>query len=142
MTGLDKKSKRKGRDRAVDMSAQPEPPAWVAARAASKPEWDARAVFPVFTDESLPFEAQIYQRTRRSPSGGPILDFAVGIQIRHRDADEEWIDVARVDCADGAIHVDRCRSDGDEFKDFEAAPSECRDDLDTAFKWALGTFGT
>lgn len=137
MSGKGKQDRDKRDRRAKDMSIDPAPPAWVSEREASDPSWNENIASPVYVAGDS-FEAQIFQRTRRNPSNGRLVDFAIGVQIRSAGTDEGWVDVVRVDCAVGAVHVDRCHPNGKTEKDFACVPKNCRDNLDKAFKWAQG----
>jgi hypothetical protein len=81
------------------------------------------------------YEGQVVQRMRRANPSGELLEFATMLQVRAEGADG-WNDVVRVDCSHGFVHIDRYRPDGTSMKDEASVPTECRDDLDAALKWA------
>jgi hypothetical protein len=132
-----KTDEQKRRHRAADLSIKPPPPDWIAARRQSVPEWDHRELFPVWIGHDSTYEAQVYQRTRRDPKNRQLVDFAIGLQLREVETDDPWVDIARVDCADEGVHVDRCNAEGEESKDFDIVPADAREDLDQAYLWAL-----
>lgn len=82
-------------------------------------------------------EAQVVVRTVRLEQGGVLTSFAVMLQVRSEGTDEGWMDVERVDCAHGEVHVDLYRQNGAKEKSRDLVPLECRSNLDKALTWAM-----
>jgi hypothetical protein len=135
-SGTKKQRLERLRRRRADMTNPAPPRSWVAAQAASSDAWDESFSHPLPL-LSAEWECQVYQRTRLDPETGRLVDFATAIQVRSVDADEGWIDIERVDCAHGEVHVDRTGPNGKTQKDYECVPEDCRDNLDRAFRWGV-----
>lgn len=101
----------------------------------TRPTQDTHDIFPIPCPIKS-HEAQIIKREKRIEQTGQLSEFAIMLQIRADDADD-WLDVARVDCAHGSVHVDRCSRSGVQTKDEGIVPSRCKTDLDAALKWAV-----
>ena len=119
--------------RAVDKSLPPSPRPWVQANLDSSPSDDEHTALPFYVNEE--WEGQVYQRTRINATGR-LVDFATAVQLRRAGSDDGWIDIERVDCAHGEVHIDRSLPNGTTAKDSTKIPADCRDNLDRAFKWA------
>jgi hypothetical protein len=135
MSGKSKQDKKKAELRATDMSLDPPPPQWAAARQLDDGVTDEE-VFPVWRAEGEQ-EVQIVQRVVRDPGTNRIRDFAVMIQVWDPDTDDAWCDLERIDCAHDMVHIDRVLSNGEVVKDVTSVPTDCRDNLDRAYDWAL-----
>ncbi len=135
MAGLDKKSKRKGRTHAVDMSARPEPPP-DEPMGEDEPSDENQTVYPVYSCVDG-YEAQVVTRERRLRKNGKLVAFAAMVQVRGQ-GEEAWMDVERVDCAHGQpVHVDRYDRKQKQHKNKQVVPPECRENLDSGLRWAL-----
>lgn len=91
----------------ADMSGEIPRPPWVDAYDASVPEWDVCDVIPFYV--SAQWDGQVYQRVRRDPESNQVVDFAVAIQVQPAGSDEGWVDLARIDCAHGEVHIHSSR---------------------------------
>lgn len=118
----------------VDKSGDIPRPPWVEAFEASQPEWDETEVFPFYVNEE--WDGQVYQRVRRHPDTRQVVDFAAAIQMQPAGTDEGFVDVARIDCAHGEVHI-HSGSGEKAARDSAGVPPDCRENLDRAHMWAL-----
>ncbi len=81
------------------------------------------------------FEAQVVLRETRSDRSGQLVKFAIMLEVREIDRGL-WLDVIRVDCSHGFVHVDKYDRAGNKRKDVSQVPPDCRDELDRARRWA------
>lgn len=116
----------------VDGTIQPEPEEIAPTYADSDVVADVKAhLIPGFGD----WEVQIVERTVRLAESGQLVEFAAMIQVRAEGTDDDWVDVERVDCAHGHVHVDQFDSSGKQTKNERVVPEECKTDLDRARVW-------
>ncbi len=130
MSGLGKQSKIKKEKTAVDKTVPPPP----SVAAAEGPTTEETVAFPTFCVIEG-HEAQVVQREVRLDQSGQLVEFAIMLQMRP-EGDDAWMEVERVDCAHGEVHVDQTGKDGVVVKNHAIVPPACRSDLDKALKWA------